>query len=258
MWERAKTAYQKAIDIDPQLAEAYGKLGYVLFQQEQFDLSILNYNKAIELKPTIHFSVYQNLSNTLSKKQSRESLKIQENENYLQNPKVLNEISSKTILREFLTDFWREDNQISIEIDSCTSLLKNNSSDFSVYQKSADLFREKSKNCLDTALRYYHHCIQLNPDILENYYQALDINPRDAKLYLKLGHLLVRRNELQTSTIFYQIAIQLKPDDPEAYFQLGKVLERQGKIEESSLYYRQSDELNPGVKPLTTEAYHAL
>jgi len=50
-WAQAITAYQKAIELDPNLQAAYANLGVTYYQQQQFDLAASQYEKALELNP---------------------------------------------------------------------------------------------------------------------------------------------------------------------------------------------------------------
>ena len=50
-WEQAITAYQKAIELDPNYQAAYANLGVTYYQQHQFNLAASQYEKALELNP---------------------------------------------------------------------------------------------------------------------------------------------------------------------------------------------------------------
>ncbi len=50
-WAQAQTAYQKAIELDPNYQAAYANLGVVYYQIGQLDLAASQYQKALELNP---------------------------------------------------------------------------------------------------------------------------------------------------------------------------------------------------------------
>ena len=52
-WEEAIAEYNKAIDLDPNLAIVYNNRGAAYFETEQYDLAIADFNKAIELDPNL-------------------------------------------------------------------------------------------------------------------------------------------------------------------------------------------------------------
>jgi tetratricopeptide (TPR) repeat protein len=52
-WEEAIAEYNKAIELDPNLAIVYNNRGAAYFETGQYDLAIADFNKAIELDPNL-------------------------------------------------------------------------------------------------------------------------------------------------------------------------------------------------------------
>jgi tetratricopeptide (TPR) repeat protein len=50
-WDQAQAAFQRAIELDPNLQGAYANLGVVYYQLEKLDLAASQYQKALELNP---------------------------------------------------------------------------------------------------------------------------------------------------------------------------------------------------------------
>lgn len=50
-WEQAQTAYQKAIELDPNYQAGYANLGVVYYQLGKLELAASQYQKALELNP---------------------------------------------------------------------------------------------------------------------------------------------------------------------------------------------------------------
>ncbi len=50
-WEQAQTAYQRAIELDPNYQAGYANLGVVYYQLGKLDLAASQYQKALELNP---------------------------------------------------------------------------------------------------------------------------------------------------------------------------------------------------------------
>ncbi|MCU0542127.1 MAG: tetratricopeptide repeat protein [Oscillatoriaceae cyanobacterium Prado104] len=63
--DEAKNCYGKAIDLDPDFAEAYTNLGTLYAQQQQWESAIAFYQKAIALQPNLA-STYRNLARVRS------------------------------------------------------------------------------------------------------------------------------------------------------------------------------------------------
>ncbi|MGD1917686.1 MAG: glycosyltransferase 61 family protein [Pleurocapsa sp.] len=68
----------------------------------------------------------------------------------------------------------------------------------------------------------------------ETYYQkALQIQPQEVELYLKLGNCLAKQQRLEAAIAIYQAGLNLNPGHPQICFQLGKVLERTEEAEQA-------------------------
>ncbi|MEN9871774.1 MAG: hypothetical protein RLZZ171_2766, partial [Cyanobacteriota bacterium] len=72
----------------------------------------------------------------------------------------------------------------------------------------------------------------------ETYYQrALQLQPEDIELYLKLGNCLARQRRLNAAVTVYHQGLALQPNQPQICFQLGKVLEKTQQAEQAINYY---------------------
>jgi tetratricopeptide (TPR) repeat protein len=63
MHDKAIDEHKKAIEIKPDFAEAYNNLGYVYFEQRKYGIAVNEFKKAIELKPG-YISAHNNLGKT--------------------------------------------------------------------------------------------------------------------------------------------------------------------------------------------------
>ncbi|MCW6034713.1 tetratricopeptide repeat protein [Spirulina subsalsa FACHB-351] len=57
-WTEAVEAYQKAIEINPQLAFAHSRLGYTLFRLEDYDQAQVALERALDLNPELVWAYY--------------------------------------------------------------------------------------------------------------------------------------------------------------------------------------------------------
>ena len=212
-WNEAVHAYKKSIAIQPDFAESYHALGEIYFQQEKWEKAIIAYNKALEYKPELHLSIYLNLGNAIHKQQAQniQTQLVQLSEPYL-------EQKSQT-------------DTIDEEIEAYKTLVKINPHDAITHQKLGEALKRRIQRDTDRALEYYDAAIQLVPDELTNYYQAIDIQPYNIQLYLKLSNLLLKKNKINQAIVFCQIAKQIQPDDRAIQKQLDKILQARGSLE---------------------------
>ena len=111
----------------------------------------------------------------------------------------------------------------------------------------------------------YTEAIRLNPDDAEAYYnrglayyeqgnldkaiadydEAIRLNPDDAQAYYNRAIAYYDRGNLDKAIADYQIAIDLNPDDAEAYYNRGLVYYQQGDLDKAIADYQIAIDLNP-------------
>jgi tetratricopeptide (TPR) repeat protein len=70
--------FKRAIEAEPDFAEAYNNLGFCYFQQNQFDVAIRQYKEAIRIKPD-YVSALNNLGHAYEQKsQAEQALEVYE------------------------------------------------------------------------------------------------------------------------------------------------------------------------------------
>jgi tetratricopeptide (TPR) repeat protein len=99
--EEAAKLFEKALTIDPTLAEAYNNLGYVFTSQKKHLKALAAYREAVRLKPDWSIAVY-NLGigylNCKNKNSALEAQKTLKSIDYALASKLLNNIHSDKIL----------------------------------------------------------------------------------------------------------------------------------------------------------------
>lgn len=96
----------------------------------------------------------------------------------------------------------------------------------------------------ESMMNYYRNAIATNPDDLQLYYQALEIQ-FDAEISLQLARALARQEQMTEAIARYQTALQSHPDHFELHFELAKALKKNQQWDEAIVAYRQAIELNP-------------
>ncbi|CAD5929182.1 O-antigen biosynthesis protein RfbC [Planktothrix tepida] len=84
-----------------------------------------------------------------------------------------------------------------------------------IHQKIGDILQQQAASERSHLLNLYQQKIQQNPDNLQTYYQALEISPKDADLYLGLAKALTRQGRFDQAQLAYQKVLQLQPNHPQ-------------------------------------------
>ena len=203
------SAYRKALDVNPDYAEAYYNMGNVFQDQCQFDQAIVSYEKALSLKPD-YINAHNNMG-TIFKEQGKHdeaisaynkvlALKPDYAEAYYNIGIALRE---KGKLDEAVAAF---DKALSLKPDYMEAYNNNGIA-------LTDLKR------FDEAIAVFNKMLSLQPDF--------------TKAYFNLGRAYKGRENLDEATAAYKKALALKPDHVEAQYALGILLIDQGKLYEA-------------------------
>ncbi|MEO0375927.1 MAG: tetratricopeptide repeat protein [Cyanobacteria bacterium P01_A01_bin.17] len=118
-----------------------------------------------------------------------------------------------------------------------------------VHQKMADCLRQRNRagDAIE-ALALYYQEIEKHPEYLGNYHKALEINPTDAELHVKLADALAADARWDGAMCFYAIAAQLRPEAAGIHTKLGQVLIRRGNFERAVQHLHQALDLDPNAQ----------
>lgn len=231
-WEEASTAYQKSLYIDNNNSSAHHNLGDVLLKQEKWEEAIASFETAIALNPQFSWS-YNNLGDGLLKlgRWQEATLAFQ-----------------KAI--ELNKDFhWSYYNlgQAYLELGNWESAIASYREalkvkpDFSEAQAQLDLaLKGRVQSDLDSAKDYYLEAIVRDPQDLESYYKAIEIEPYNGELYLGLANALVLKGQIEEAKKSYQNALTANPQLQQVYFNWGKLLVERQEWQEAILLYQQA------------------
>ncbi len=95
-------------------------------------------------------------------------------------------------------------------------------------------------------------------EAIENYQQALRMEPTFSVAHYNLGNLLARQGRLEEATLYYEAALKIDPDFAEAHNNLGDVLAKRGKLDEAIRHFRLALALDPGRKEFLVNLSNTL
>lgn len=98
-----------------------------------------------------------------------------------------------------------------------------NSSLPDIYKKLANTFYQRANVDREILLAIYQQKIQDNPNEIQNYHQAIELNSQNVYLYLGLGNALVYHNKIDEAIVAYRMALQIDPNYEQARIQLDRL-----------------------------------
>ena len=192
--------YQKALQINPNRADADINLGNALIRKGSVDEAIAHYQKALQIKPDFA-GAYYNLGDALIRKGSV-------NEAIAQYQKAL----------QIKPDY------AEAHVNLGNALLQKGSVDEALahYQRALQIkpdFAEAHYNLGDALIRKGSV-----DQAIAHFQRALEIDPDFAEAHINLGHALIRKGKMDEAIAHFQKALQVSPDYAEAQKSLAWVL----------------------------------
>jgi tetratricopeptide (TPR) repeat protein/capsular polysaccharide biosynthesis protein len=222
--ELALTSFETAISLEPKMALAHNNLGRLWQQQGDYGKAAECFQRVVQLEPK-NLLAYSNYAEVQHK---------------------MGNLSSTL-------EAWQK--IIELEPDFVDAYyqgkLNNSPEDLLEIAKlaCARLLQALKQGQQDEAYHHLGRTYGYMGDVMfefggikqaQIYYQrALQLQPEDRELYLKLGNCLARQQRLDAAVMVYDQGLALQPNQPQICFQLGKVLEKTQQAEQAINYYEQ-------------------
>ena len=253
--KQAELSYRKAIEINPNFAEAHSNLGNVLNALGKFKEAEYLYRKAIEINPNFS-DAHSNLGNVLN-----DLGKFKEAEVYTRKAIEINPnfADAHSNLGNILNNLGKlKEAEVStrkaIELNPHLAIAHSNLGNILI---NLGKFKE--------AEVYTRKAIEINPNfanahsnlgnILNNLgkfkeaevstRKAIELNPHLAIAHSNLGNILIDLGKFKEAEVYTRKAIELNPHLAMAHSNLGNILNNLGKLKEAEVSTRKAIELNP-------------
>ncbi len=238
-WQKAAQFYQKAIELNPNMAGAYRNLAKVLEKLGKEVEAAKCWYQAFSIEPqSADAEQHYQLGDTLFKQNQlekaitcyRRALELEPNSAraYFQIGEVLNKLGK-----------WDE------AVIAYARALKLDKNIPSIYQKLGNVIQQRIKLDKKRALELYLHAIQQQPENEEVYLKAIEIKSDEPELYLKLGNILLQHKRVDEAIFAYSRAIELQPENSELRLKLGDILIQQEQWDNAIDCYTQAIKVNP-------------
>jgi tetratricopeptide (TPR) repeat protein/serine/threonine protein kinase len=219
--DEAITHLEKAVELDPEYAQAYSNLGGALLSKHRPDEAISKLKKAIEFDQQLA-AAHSNLGCALEEKHLLDEAIVEHRIAVALAPK---DAKTHANLGSALTDNRLWDEAIK---------------------------ELKEAAHLDTKLPRVHYVLgnalsgkgQFDEAIRE-YRRAIDLEPKDAKAHSNLGAALKAKGQLDKALEECKTAVELDPKLAMARYNLGVALYEKGRLDDAIAEYRKAVALNP-------------
>ena len=231
VWKNDQTLFSDVIAKYPTVALAYNNRGSFFWDQKNYDEALIDYNKAIELRPIYPDALNNRGAIYLDKKRYPEAINDFNRVIELQKSYAL--VYSNRGLAMMETN---KNSEARADFDKAIELKADYAEAY--YNRGLLSMREKRPA---EALRDYNKALELNPnykeaiinrdvllgvkkspdEILAGYNKDIETNPNDPGLYYKRGSFFLDSKKYSEAKRDMYMAIKLRPSYSEAFNSLG-------------------------------------
>ena len=228
-FEKAKTRYYLAIELDPELSLPHFQLGYLLTQQGKFEEAIPFYQKAIALYPN-HTGAYYQLANAYFRMGKQEEGKHQLEKFREIKAKERFNLAERSLkkgeINEALTAFQR-----TLDMDAAFA---------PAYARLSAIALQQ--NDLKNAVEYLQRALEIRPNFAAGHYQ--------------LGSIYHKQGKIEKAIEAFEAALTLNPNFAMACNALAWLYaESEKNIDEAITLARRAVKLKPTASHWDTLAY---
>lgn len=252
----AQEAYERAIQLKPQLVEAHHNLGILWRDQGRFDQALPCFERAIALRPDLIPPRFE-LANLLSAIQDWDAAR----EMY----DAILKLDSRFVAAQFNRgNTLLEQRRWPEAEDSFRAVLRATPNDASAWTNLGTALREQRR--LEEAGAAYREAVQRDPQLapawtnlgtilrdlgdsqeaVACHERAIMAQPQLAEAYLNLGNAHHDADRYGEAIHAYQRAFQLFPDQDDAWLNTGHLLREMGDVDQARKVYAAHAARRPG------------
>jgi tetratricopeptide (TPR) repeat protein len=254
----AAACYERALGLNPDLAEAQMNLGVILAAQGKPELAVVRFRRALALRPNLA-EAHVNLGNVLQAQGKLEEAVASHRRALALKPGLAEvhgnlgiALQAQGRLAEAV-GCYRQALALKPELAEIHGNLGN---------------ALQALECLDEAEACYERALKLKPEYAEAWYnlgnlrqaqdrhdklaeaaacyeRALQLKPQLPEAHYNLGNTLHTMDRLEGAAASFERALALRPEYAEAHYNLGCVLEELGRIDEALASIARALEIKP-------------
>jgi tetratricopeptide (TPR) repeat protein len=253
--EQAMLALERAVEINPTLAESRMNLGNIYLKKDRIEDAIHEYEAALEIDPD-NAKVHNNLGNAYTKRgrlndaisQYMRSVELEPDftEAYknLANAYCEQEKFGQAAaqLKQALI-LEPQDPNLYKQLGDVYNRMGDYEKGISQYKKALDIKRDFAEAHYGLALCY--NKLDLFDDEIQAYKRALAIKPDMTAALANLGNAYFKKQNYDAAIEQYKKAVQITPGDNTIHYNLGAAYSNKGQYEQAVAEYGKAVEIDP-------------
>lgn len=253
--EQAMLALERAVEINPTLAESRMNLGSIYLKKDRIEDAIHEYEAALEIDPD-NAKIHNNLGNAYTKRgrlndaisQYMRSVELEPDftEAYknLANAYCEQEKFGQAVaqLKQAII-LEPQDPNLHKQLGDVYSRMGDYEKGIFQYKKALEIKRNFAEAHYGLALCY--NKLDLFDDEIQEYKKALAIKPNMTAALANLGNAYFKKQNYDAAIEQYKKAVQITPNDSTIHYNLGAAYSNKGQYEQAAAEYRKAVEIDP-------------
>ncbi|MHC4132876.1 MAG: tetratricopeptide repeat protein [Planctomycetota bacterium] len=253
--EYALLALERAVQINPSLAESRTNLGNIYLKKGRIRDAIYEYEAALDINPN-EALIHSNLGNAYLE-DNWLSYAISEYQQAIRlDPNFVDGYKNLAIA-------YARDKQLENAAAILNQAIALEPDNIALYIHLGNFYQQSGR--YHTAIAEYHKALFIKPDIPEAYFgigncynklddvdkgidalkKAIQIKPTMVEALTNLGNTYFSQGNYEPAIILYQKALRIKPNDKNLHFNLGSAYYNISDYDNSVLEYTKAVEIDP-------------
>ena len=252
---QAMLALERAVEINPTLAESRMNLGNIYLNKDKIEAAIREYEAALEIDSD-NAKIHNNLGNAYTKRGrlndavSHYTRSIELDRDFTEAYKNLaNAYCEQAKFGQAAAQLKQaimlkpQDPNLHKQLGDVYSRMGNYEEGIFQYKKAL----EKKENFAEAhyGLALCYNKLDLFDDEIQAYKRALAIKPDMTAALTNLGNAYFKKQDYDTAIEQYKKAAQITPGDSTIHYNLGAAYSNKGQYEQAATEYRKAIEIDP-------------
>ncbi|WP_300703932.1 ATP-binding protein [Bacteroides sp.] len=214
--QMAEKMFLKAIELKPDDIEFYNSLGFVYFENHNYEKAQKAYSQALLINSNNPISLFYSAY-------------------------IYHDIGNTSKAIEFYKKIIKKDPHDEIVLYNLATIYKN----LKEYNKAEKLYKKVIKINPNDSDAYYnlgdlYELTECNEKAIKIYEKIIESNPQEIDAYINLGALYIVSNDFSKSEIILKKVIEIDSTNVQALIGLGIISEQKKDIEKAIKWYEQS------------------
>ena len=253
--KQAQVALERAVEINPALAESRTNLGNIYLQDGRADEAIMQYRVALQMSPD-DAKVRNNLGNAFFKKGWSNDAAAEYERAIRLDPNLVEAYKNAAVIYGNNKQYGRAEEKLHLAI-------RIEPKNAGLYLQLGQVYRERGdfenaitelRNALNWKPNYAEAYFNLAlcfkemgqvDNAIESYKKVLAIKPDMAEAMINLGNIYFGKKQYDEAIELYEKAVQLRPGESTVYYNIGAAYSNKQRQKEAVEAYLKAVEINP-------------